>query len=203
MSFSKIFQIFSSLVQPFYSSLSRSISTIHGGVSHRHSQHLKTKEDFSLSILSVLSKIRGSSFMISSHNCFQLWQFFSPIQSNSRVVSISFLWRPSCHNYSFSAFNSRSPNLAGGSFKYPVISSWSLRSHVSKTPQVSSFVCQFFPVNCAFATSIFNSFGGSFKISLPSLSYQFICCFQIPPVVPSIPSQVCGYISLNPSFLRE
>ena len=88
------------------------------------------------------------------------------------------------------AFSLHSPNLTGASFKYSLISSWSFRSHVSKSPQVSSFIFQFFPVNCAFATFIFNSYGGSFKISLPSLSYQFIRCFQILPVVPSIPSQV-------------
>ena len=70
-------------------------------------------------------------------------------------------------------------NSSGASSKYPLISSRSLRSHVSKPPQVSSFVLQFFLVNCAFATPIFNSYGGSFKISLPSLSYQFIRSFAV------------------------
>ena len=125
-----------------------------------------------LKSLPVLPKMRSSSLMPSSHNCFRLWEFFSPIRSISWVVSISFLRRPSCHNSSFSVCSYRSPNLTGASFKYPLISSWSLRSHVSKSPQVSSFVFQFFPVNCAFATFILNSYGGSFKISLPSLSYQ-------------------------------
>ena len=96
----------------------------------------------------------------------------------------------SCHNSSFSACSYHSPNLTGESFKYPLISSCSLCSHVTKSLQVSSFIFQLFPVNCAFATFIFNSYGGSFKSSLPWLSYQFIRCFQIPPVVPSIPSQV-------------
>ena len=41
-----------------------------------------------------------------------------------------------------------------------------------------------------FSSIIFNSYGGPFKIHLLLLSYQFIRCFQIPPVVPSIPSQV-------------
>ena len=98
--------------------------------------------------------------------------------------------RPSCHNSSFLACSYHSPNLTGESFKYPLISSCSLRSHVSKSLQVSSFVFKFFPVNCALATLFSNFYGGSFKISLPLLSYQFIRCFQIPPVVPSIPSQV-------------
>ena len=74
--------------------------------------------------------------------------------------------------------------------KYSLISSWSLRSLVSKYSQVSSFVFQFYPVICAFATFIFNSYGGSFKISLPSLSYRIIRFFQIPPMVPWRPSQV-------------
>ena len=125
-----------------------------------------------LKSLPVLPKMRSSSLMPSSHNCFRLWEFFSPIRSISWVVSISFLRRPSCHNSSFSACRYCSPNLTGALFKYPLISSWSLRSHVSKSPQVSSFVFQFFPVNCAFAMVFFNSFDGSFKISLPSLSYQ-------------------------------
>ena len=143
--------------------------------------------------------MRSSSLMPSSHNCFRLWEFFSPIQSISWVVSISFLRRPSCHNSSSSLFNSRYPNLTDASFKYPLISSWPLRSHVSKSPQVSSFVFQFFPVNCAIATLFSNFSGGSFKISLPLLSYQFIRCFQIPPVVQPIPSQVCAISILNPS----
>ena len=65
-------------------------------------------------------------------------------------------------------------------------------SHVSKYPKVSSFILQFFPVICAFATFNFNSYGGSFKSSLSLLSYQFIRSFQILPVVPSRPSQVCA-----------
>ena len=48
MSFSKIFQILSSLIQPFYSSLFRSASTNHGRVSRRHSRILKTEEEFLL-----------------------------------------------------------------------------------------------------------------------------------------------------------
>ena len=82
-------KFFSSLVQPFYSSF-RSLSTIHGGVSQLLSQHLKTEEEFLLQILSVLSKMWSSSLMPSSHNCFRLWQFFSPIRSISGVFSVWF-----------------------------------------------------------------------------------------------------------------
>ena len=70
-----------------------------------------------LKSLPVLPKIHGSSFIPSSHNCFRLWEFFSPIRSISWVVSISFLRRPSGHNSSFSACSYRSPNLTGASFK--------------------------------------------------------------------------------------
>ena len=46
------------------------------------------------------------------------------------------------------------------------------------------------------------SYGGSFNIPLPLLLYQFIHCFQIPPVVPSITSQVCA-ISLSLIIFNE
>ena len=80
-----------------------------------------------LKSLPVLPKMRSSSLMPSSHNCFRLWEFFSPIWSISWVVSISFLRRPSCHNSSFSTCSYRSPNLTGASFKCSLISSRSLR----------------------------------------------------------------------------
>ena len=52
-------------------------------------------------------------------------------------------------------------------------------------------------MNCAFATFVSNSYGGSFKISLPPLPYQFIRCFQILPVFHWRPYQVID-ISPNP-----
>ena len=42
------FKFFSLLIQPLYSSLFRSVSTSHGGVSRRHSRILKTEEEFLL-----------------------------------------------------------------------------------------------------------------------------------------------------------
>ena len=65
-------KLFSLLIQPLYSSLFQSVSTIHGGVSRRHSQILKTEEDFYLHILSILSEVRDSNLILSSHICFQL-----------------------------------------------------------------------------------------------------------------------------------
>ena len=72
------------------------------------------------------------------------------------------------------AFSYHSPNLTGTSFKYSLISSWSLRSLASNSLKYlhsfsNSSRCFFI-----FSSFIFNSYGGSFKISLPSLSYQFI-----------------------------
>src|SRR3954462_3700016 len=55
MSFSKILKFFSSLVQPFQFSF-RSASTFHGGVSHHHSQHLKTDEEFLLNLAPFSSR---------------------------------------------------------------------------------------------------------------------------------------------------
>ena len=125
------------------------ISILHcSGVSHQlswwFSSSFSTFEDrrrISLKSCSILFKIHGSSFVPSSHNYFRLWQFFSPIRSMSWVVSVSFLRRPSCHNSSFSPCSYRSPNLTGASFKYPLISSRSLRSLASKLSHVSSFIC--------------------------------------------------------------
>ena len=148
--------------------------------------------------MSVLPKIHGSSLMPSSHNCFWLWEFFSPIRSISWVVSISFLRRPSCHNSSFSTFSSHYPNLTGTLLKYSLISSWSLRSLVSKSPQVSSFVFQFFPVNCAFTSFIFNSYGSLFKIPFLLLSYQSIRSFQSYRRIGEVFSQVYAISLLNP-----
>ena len=93
--------------------------------------------------------------------------------------------RSSFRDHSYSAFSSRSPNLIGASFKCSLIISESLRSLVSKYSQVSSFVFQFYPVICAFATFIFNSYGGPFNncfamviISIHSLVRYYWWCHQ-------------------------
>ena len=112
----RYFKFFSSLIQPFYSS-SRIVSTIRGVVSHRHAQHLKTEEEFSSKYYPFLSKIRGSSLMPSSHNCFDCENSFHPsgaiqeyFQFDSSEPIISELFIP--------AFSSHSPNLTGASFKF-------------------------------------------------------------------------------------
>ena len=89
--FSKIFQILFIICSTFLFFFSfRSASTILGGVSRYLSLHLKTEEEFSLESCFVLSKIHGSSLIPSSHNCFRLWEFFSPIRSISGVFSVWF-----------------------------------------------------------------------------------------------------------------
>ena len=61
------------------------------GVCHRHSQILKTKEEFFLHILSVLSKIRHSSLLPSSHSCFWIVRnlFILPEQFKSVLSLLS------------------------------------------------------------------------------------------------------------------
>ena len=127
---------------------------------------------------SILFKIRHSSLLPSSHNCFRLSEFFSPIRSKFSSIFSLIIRSPSSQIYSFLAFSYHSPNITGASLKYPLISSWSIRSLVSKFLQVSSVVFQFFPVSCAFATFSSNSYGGSFKILLYTLLYQFTHSFQ-------------------------
>ena len=145
--------------------------TIHGGVSHRHSQHLKTKEEFSSKSYTFSQRFVILAWCHPLIIVFDCENSFLTIRSISWVVSISFLRRPSCHNSSFSACSYRSPNLTGASFKYPLISSCSLRSHVSKSLQVSSFVFKFFPVNCSLATLFSNFHSG--------VSRQFMVVFLV------------------------
>ena len=126
-------------LNPLRFSFSRSISTIHGG-SHHHSQHLKTEEGF---LLNLVHSLEDSWFQLYAILIivFDCDNSFLTIRSISWVVSISFLRRLWGHNSSFSACSYRSPNLTDASSKYPLISSWSLCSLVSKFSQASSFIC--------------------------------------------------------------
>lgn len=73
------------------------LSILHSGVSQKFMvvflvvtlRFWRPRKSFS-SIISILVKIHGSSFMPSSHNCFRLWKFFSPFRSNSWVFSVWF-----------------------------------------------------------------------------------------------------------------
>ena len=48
----------------------------------------RPKKSFSSISCSILFKIRDSILLPSSHNCFRLWEFFSPFRSNSRFFSV-------------------------------------------------------------------------------------------------------------------
>ena len=101
---------------------------------------MKTEEEFSLNLAPFSSRFMVLACCHPLIIVLIVTILFLPSGAFHEFFSISFLWRPSCHNSSFSACSYRSPNLTGASFKYPLISSWSHRSHVSKSPQVSSFV---------------------------------------------------------------
>ena len=96
-----------------------------------------------LKSLPVLPKMRSSSLMTSSHNCFRSLELFSPIRHNSGAA---FLSRSSEGHYFRRSLDSElmplrsSPYSSGASFKYSLISSWSLCSLASWFTQVSSFI---------------------------------------------------------------
>ena len=144
-----------------------------------------------LKSLPVLSKILSSSLILFSHNCFDCENSFHP----SGAIQESFQFdspEPIISELFIPAFSPHSSNHTGASLKYSLISSWSLRSLVSNSLKYLHSFSNSYRWFTPLLRSFFNSYGGSFKISLPLLSYQFIHCFQIPPVVPSIPSQVCA-----------
>ena len=124
------------------------------------------------------------------HNCFDCENSFLTIRSISWVVSISFLRRPSSHFSSFSACSYHSPNLTGESFKYPLISSWSLCSLVSKSPLSIFFRFLIIPGELCLCDFHFQFLRWFIQDFTSFVIISNIRCFQIPPVVPSIPSQV-------------
>ena len=140
MSFSKIFQFLFIVGSTFLIFIPECLNNSWRCLSSSFSD-FEDRRSVSSKSWSILLKIHAILIIV-----FDCDNSFLTIRSISWVFSISFLRRPSCHNSSFSACSYRSPNLTGASLKYPLISSWSLRSHVSKSPQVSSFVFQFFPV---------------------------------------------------------
>ena len=83
----------------------------------------RSKKSLFLQILSVLSKMCSSILVPSSHNCFRLWESFSPIRSNSGVFSVSFSGAIISELFILSVQLSFS-NSFGASSKYPLISSY-------------------------------------------------------------------------------
>ena len=125
-------------LNPLRFSFSRSISTIHGG-SHHHSQHLKTEEEFLLNLAPFSSRFMVLAWCHPLIIVFDCENSFHP----SRAIQESLQFdspEPIFSELFIPTFSSRSPNLTGASFKFTLVSSWSLCSLVSKSPQVSSFV---------------------------------------------------------------
>ena len=182
--------------------LFQSASIIHGGVSHHHSQHLKTEEEFLLNLAPFSSR-----FMVlasrHSHNCFRLWEFFSPIRSNSWVFSV---WFSEGHHFKrflrskFSALFSNysklmslrsSPYSSGASFMYSLISSWSLRSRVSNSLKY----LHSFSNSYRWFTPLLRSFSILAVVRSRFLFLRYhinLFVVSILPVVRWRPSQVCA-----------
>ena len=156
---------------------------------------LKTEEDFSLNLAPFSSRF---VILACCHPLIIICDceiFFSTIRSNSEYFQFDSPEPIFSELFILSFQFSFSKSYRWIVQVYSLVSSWSLRSHVSKSTHISSFVFQFFPVNCAFDMFIFNSNGGSCNIPLPLLSYQFICSFQILPMVRGRPSQLALFLS--------
>ena len=89
MSFSKIFQILFIVGSTFLIFIPEYLNNSWWCFSSSFSD-FEDRRRVPLKSLPVLPKMRGSSLMPSSHNCFRLWEFFSPIQSISGVFSVWF-----------------------------------------------------------------------------------------------------------------
>ena len=151
MSFSKMFQILFIIGSTFPIFIPECLNNSWWCLSSSFST-FEDRRRVSLKSCSILFKIHGSSVMPSSHNCFRLWELFSPIRSKSWVFSVWFSeghhfrrflrskFSASFSNYSKLMSLCSSPYSSGASFKYSLISSWSLCSLVSKFSQVSSFI---------------------------------------------------------------
>ena len=137
---------------------------------------LEDRRRFFFQPCSILFKIRDSSLLPSSHNCFRLWEFFSPIRSNSGVFSVclseghQFRIIHSSFQLSFSKSNRCIIQV------YSLISSWSLRSLVSKLSHVFSF--------------ILNSYGGSSKILSSFVHHINLFVVSTRPVVHGRPFKI-------------
>ena len=102
--------------------------------------NFEDRRRISLKSCSILFKIRGSSLMPSSHNCFRLWEFFSTIRSKFKSL-LNFLSGIHLFKYySFSVCSYHSPNLTGASFNILLSARDLFVSVVSKSPNVSSFI---------------------------------------------------------------
>ena len=140
------FKFFWFLVQTFYSSF-RSASTIHGVVSRRHSRIVKTEEEFLSNLgpfsprFMVLAWCHPLIIVFDCENSFHnhtkhFHELFLFLDHPKAIISEDFFvlsFSASFSNYSKVMSLRSSPYYSGASSKYPLISSRSLRSHVSKS----------------------------------------------------------------------
>ena len=132
-----------------------------------------------------------------SHNCFDCENYFHPsgaiqesFQSDSSEAIISGLF--------ILVFSYHPPNLTGASFKYSLISSWPLRSLVSKLSHVFSFICYFFPV-FLYLFFVHFQFLPVVRSRFLFLRYHInLFVVSILPMVRWRPSQVCAISILIP-----
>ena len=116
----------------------------------------------SLKSCSILFKIRDSSLLPSSHNYLRLWEFFSPIRSNSRVFSV---WLSGVHHFRLFilSFQLAFSNLIGASFEYPLIShDLFVPMDLNPLMYLRSFA-NFSQCFFIFTSFFSNSYGGSLK----------------------------------------
>ena len=105
----------------FHSSFWRASKILTGG-NRRHSQILKTEEEFLVNLAPFSSRFAILACchpLIIICDCGNSFHPSGAIQDSFQFV----LRSPSSHNYSFPAFIYRSPNLTGASINYPLISS--------------------------------------------------------------------------------
>ena len=127
--------------------------------------------------------------MPTSHNCFLIVRIlFIPIRSISWVVSSSFLRRSSCLNSSFATCSYHSPNLTGASFKYPLINDLFVLMYLNPLKYLHSFSnSSRWIVPLLLSFSILTAVCSRFLFLFSHINLFVV---SIPPVVPSIPSQV-------------
>ena len=176
------------------------VSQQFGGVSHRHSQILKTEEEFLLNLVPFSSRFAILACCHPLIIIFDCENPFSPIRRYSRVFSVRLSgahhFRRLVHSQLSALVPQISPVHHSIFFNQRVISSFQL--YLNSLKYLRSFSN---PSRCFFIFSsfIFNSYGGSFKSSLPWLSYQFIRCFNPSSGSLKTFSRLC-YIYLNPFY---
>ena len=145
--------------------------------SHHHSQHVKTEEGYLLNLAPFSSRFMVLAWCHPLIIVFFVTILFTHPEHFRSLFSL-ILRSPSSQKYSFSAFISRSPYHTGASFKHYLISSWSLRSRVSNSLEYFRAFFNSYGVSSSFLQLFSILAVVRSRFSLPSLSYQFIRCFN-------------------------